>query len=63
MGMGWDGMVKIATTPQLWKKPFESNLLRIERPMTIKLVMQHRGIRPYQVCLNDDPSLTLTFLS
>ena len=29
--------------------------------MTLKLVMQHRGLEYYQVCSNDDPGLTLTY--
>ena len=28
--------------------------------MTLKLVMQHRVLKYYQVCSNDDPGLTLT---
>ena len=30
--------------------------------MTLKLGMQHQGLEYYQVCLNDDPGLTLIFL-
>ena len=30
-----------------------------KRPMTLKLGLQHRVLEYYQVCLNDDPELTL----
>ena len=32
-----------------------------KRPMTLKVGMQHRGHRYYQVCSNYDPGLTLTY--
>ena len=32
-----------------------------KRPMTLKLVMQHRVLEYYQVCSNDDPGLALTY--
>ena len=31
--------------------------------MTLKLGMQHRVLEYYQVCSNDDPGLTLTYLT
>ena len=31
--------------------------------MTLKLGMQHRVLKYYQVCLNDDPGLTLTYFT
>ena len=31
--------------------------------MTLKLGMQHRVLEYYQVCSNDDPELTLTYLT
>ena len=31
--------------------------------MTLKLGMQHRVIKYYQVCSNDDPGLTLTYFT
>ena len=31
--------------------------------MTLKLSMQHRVLEYYQVCLNDDPRLTLTYFT
>ena len=32
----------------------------IKQPMTLKVGIQHRVLKYYQVCLNDDPVLTLT---
>ena len=32
-----------------------------KRPMTMKLGMQRRVLKYYQVCLNDDPGLTLIY--
>ena len=34
-----------------------------ERPMTLKLGMQHRVLEYYQVCSSDAPGLTLTFFT
>ena len=31
--------------------------------MTLKLGLQHRVLKYYQVCSNDDPGLTLTFFT
>ena len=31
--------------------------------MTLKVGMQHRVLEYYQVCLNDDPELTLTYFT
>ena len=31
--------------------------------MTLKLVMQHRVLKYYQVCSIDDPGLTLTYFT
>ena len=44
----------------IWEKNFGS-LLRTERPMTLKLGMQHWLLGLYQVCPNDDAWLTLTY--
>ena len=30
-------------------------------PMTLKVGMQHRVLKYYQVCSNDDPGMTLTY--
>ena len=42
-------------------KTFKNLLLRTKMPMTLKVGMQHRMLEYYQVCLNDDPELTLTY--
>ena len=34
-----------------------------KRPMTLKVGMQHWVFAYYQVCLNDDPGLTLTYFT
>ena len=34
----------------------------IKKPMTLKVGMKHRLLEYYQVCSNDDPGLTLTYL-
>ena len=31
--------------------------------MIVKLGMQHRGLDLYNVCINDDPVLTLTYFT
>ena len=33
------------------------------RLMTFELGIQHQGLRPYKVCSNDDPGLTLTYFT
>ena len=35
----------------------------IKRLMTLKIDMQHRVLKYYQVCSNDDPGLTLTYFT
>ena len=44
--------------------PYGKNPLKIlsesSRPITFTLRIQHQGLGPYKVCLNDDPGLTLT---
>ena len=76
MELLWDGgmkvcskgpghMTKMATMPiygkNCKKSSPEPNLLRNQRPMTLKLGMQHRVLKYYQVCSNDDTRLTLTY--
>ena len=51
-------MTKMATMPIYGKKIFFSGTKRL---MTLKLGMQHRVLKYYQVCSNDDPGLTLTY--
>ena len=44
--------------------PKESNQTnKTIRPMTMELDMEHLGCGAYQVCLNDDPRLTLSYLT
>ena len=42
-------------------KTLKNLLLWNQRPMTLKLGMQHWVLEYYQVCSNDDPELTLTY--
>ena len=51
----------MAPLPIYNKKSFENLFLRIERLMTLKLGMLHWELRPYHVCPNGDPWLTLAF--
>ena len=52
-------MTKMAAMPIMVKTLiiFSGN----QRPMTLKLCMQHRVLEYYQVYSNDDPGLTLTY--
>ena len=36
---------------------------RTGSPMILKLGMQHRGLKLYNVCINGDPGLTLTYFT
>ena len=40
-----------------------SSSLETKRPMTLKIGMQHRALKYYQVYSNDDPGLTLTYFT
>ena len=57
-----DSMTKMAAMPYMVKllKIFLSGKIW---PMTLKLDMQHKGLRLYQVCSNDDLWLTLTYFT
>ena len=44
-------------------KNFKNFFSGTERPMTLKLGMQHRVLEYYQVCSNDAPWLTLTYFT
>ena len=50
----------------MWPKWYGKTPLKIfsktKRPMTLKLAIQHRGLGPDKIYLNDDPGLALTFL-
>ena len=45
------------------KNKIKNLLLQNQKVDALGLSMQHWGCRPYQVCSNDDPSLTLTYLT
>ena len=34
-----------------------------KKPMTLKVGMQHRVLKYFQICSNDDPELTLTYFT
>ena len=58
----WDGGTKVSSHDQ---DSHGKNLKKIifsgtKRPMTLKLGMQHRVLKYYQVCSNGDPGLTMT---
>ena len=54
-------MTKIAAMP-IYNKNVKFFFCGTKRPMTLKVCMQHRVLEYYQVCSNDDPGLTLTYL-
>ena len=56
-------MTKMAATPIYGKNPLKIFFSRTRRPMTLGLGMWHWECRAYQVCSNDDPRLTLTYLT
>ena len=56
-------MTKMATTPIYGKNPLKIFSSRTRRPITSGLGIQHWGCGAYQVCSNDDPRLTLTYLT
>ena len=56
-------MTKMAATPIYGKKPLKIFLSRTGWPVTLGLGMQHWGCGAYQICSNDDPRLTLTYLT
>ena len=56
-------MTKMAAMPIYGKNPLKIFFSRTRRLMTMGLGMSHRGCETYQVCSNDDPRLTLTYLT
>ena len=58
-------MTKMAATPIYGKKRLKIffRRFRTRRLMTLGLGMKHWGCGAYQVCSNDDPRLTLTYLT
>ena len=55
-------MAKMAATPIYGKNPLKI-FSRTRRPMILGLGMWHLGCGANQVCSNDDPKLTLTYLT
>ena len=55
-------MTKMTATPIYDKNPLKI-FSRTRRPMTLGLGMQYWGSGAYQVCSNDDPRLTFTYLT
>ena len=56
-------MTKMAAMPIYGKNLLKIFFSRTRRPMTLGLGMKHQGCGAYQVCSNDDPGLTLTYLT
>ena len=53
-------MTKMASRPIYGKHLQKSPFFGTKRPITLKLGIQHRILRYYQMCSNDDTGLTLT---
>ena len=58
-----DLVTKMADMSIYGKNPFKIFFSRTRRLMTLGLGMLHLGCGAYQVCSNDDPMLTLTYLT
>ena len=56
-------MTKMAAMPIYGKNLLKIFFSRTRRPVTLRLGMEHWGCGAYQVCSNDDPMLTLTYLT
>ena len=56
-------MTKMAAMPIYAKKPFKIFFSETERPMNLKLGMQHRVLEYYQVYSNYGPGLTLAYFT
>ena len=54
-------MTNVATMP-IYGKNLKKIFYWTKRLMTLKVGMQHCVLKYYQICSNDDPGLTLTFL-
>ena len=59
---GLGHMAKMANTPIYGKTPIKI-FSRTRRQMTLGFGMYHCGCEAYQVCSNDDPRSTLTYLT
>ena len=56
-------MTKVAATPIYGKNPSKIFFSRTGGPIFTKLGMQHRGLLPIIVYINDDPGVTLTYFT
>ena len=54
-------MTKLAAMPIYGKKLKKIIVSGTKRPMTLKLGMRHLVLKYYQIYLNDDPGMTLTY--
>ena len=52
----------MAAIPVFWRKK-KHVFSEAKRPLTLKLGMQHWVHKYYQFCSNDDPGLTLTYVT
>ena len=53
-------MTKMAALHMRCKNPLKIFFSRNVSQMTLKPGTQQKGLEPYNVCINDDPGLTLT---
>ena len=56
-------MTKMAAMPIYGKNPLNIFFSRTRGPLTLGLGMQHRGCGAYRVCSNNNPRLTLTYIT
>ena len=56
-------IIKVTATPIYGKNPLKIFLYRTRRLVTLELGIKDWRCRSYQVCLNDDPKMTLTYLT
>ena len=56
-------MTKMAAMPIYGKNPSKIFFSRTGGPIFTKLGMQHRGLLPIIVYINDDPGVTLTYFT
>ena len=56
-------MTKMAATPIYGKNPSKIFFSRTTGPIFTKLGMQHLGLLPIIVYVNDDPGVTLTYFT
>ena len=56
-------MTKMAAMPIYGKNLLKIYFSRTRRPVTLRLGMLYWGCGAYQVCSNDDPRVTLTYLT